>query len=168
MRFFCVIVLLFSLGACSARPVQVRCEPLTDFTCTAECTQEDAAFTFTLTVSADGTFRLYTEQPSNLSGVGFIFEENRITTDANGITDTFRISAFTEQSPVRLLFESLQAFLFTGTEVLTAVGDGTYTAQRSIGTATAIACITQDGQLQSLQIPETNTTFTFHSYNQTE
>ena len=74
MRIFAVFLIFVSLCACSAnRPEQIRCEPATSFSCTVECTQNETAFTFDLTVAPDGNFSLYVQQPTLLQGVGFLY-----------------------------------------------------------------------------------------------
>jgi len=162
LRIIAVLLLLASLCACSAiRPAQIKCEPVTSFSCTVECVQEETAFTFDLTVSPDGSFALYVQQPTLLQGVGFLYTDGNYTVDANGLTDTFLESTFTEKSPVRLLFCALREFLFTGTEMLVAQSDGTFMSQKTIDNMSVCAVLTKDGTLQSIHCPATDTTFSF-------
>ncbi|MBR3955396.1 MAG: hypothetical protein IKJ63_07995 [Clostridia bacterium] len=151
-----------SLCACSAnRPAQIRCEPATSFSCTVECTQNETAFTFDLTVAPDGNFSLYVQQPTLLQGVGFLYNNGNYTVDANGMADTFPERAFTAKSPVRLLFCALREFLFTGTETLVTRSDGTFVSQKTIDNTPVSAVLTKDGTLTQIQCPATNTIFLF-------
>ena len=94
--------------------------------------QNETQFTFDLTVTPDGSFSLYVQEPALLQGVGFLYSDGSYTVDANGMADTFLENAFTEKSPVRLLFNALREFLFTGTETLIARTDGTFMSQRTV------------------------------------
>ena len=162
MRIIAVLLLIVSLCACAPlSPAQIRCEPATDFSCTAYCEQEEMQFTFDLTVSPDGSFSLYVQEPALMQGVGFLLQDGNYTVDANGLQDTFTQNAFTEKSPVRLLFSALREFLFTGTEALTEQPDGTFTAQRTIDGLPVSAVLTSDGILQSLHCTATDTDFSF-------
>ncbi len=162
MRIIAVFLLLVSLCACSVNhPAQIRCEPVTSFSCTTQCVQGETQFTFDLTVSPDGSFSLYVQEPAYLQGVGFLYTDGSYTVDANGMTDTFSESAFTGKSPVRLLFNALREFLFTGTEILVAQPDGTFAAQRTINDMSVSAVLTEDGRLTGIHCPETDTVFSF-------
>ncbi len=162
MRIIAVFLLLVSLCACSAnRPAQIRCEPVTSFSCTALCVQNETQFTFDLTVTPDGSFSLYVQEPALLQGVGFLYSDGSYTVDANGMADTFLENAFTEKSPVRLLFNALREFLFTGTETLIARTDGTFMSQRTVNNMSVSAVLTEDGRLTDIHCPETDTSFSF-------
>lgn len=168
MRIIAVLLLIVSLCACAPLPsAQIRCEPSTDFSCTASCVQAEAQYTFDLTVSPDGSFSLYMQEPAFMHGVGFLYADGNYTVDANGLQDTFTQNTFTEKSPVRLLFSALREFLFTGTEALTAQPDGTFTAQRTIDGLPVSAVLTSDGILKSLYCSATDTVFSF-SYKDEE
>ena len=162
MRLFTVLLLLVSLCACTTtRSAQIKCEPITSFSCIAECVQGETEFVFDLTVAPDGNFSLHVQQPALMQGVGFLYADGNYTVDANGLQDTFLESAFTAKSPVRLLFCALREFLFTGTETLVANPDGTFVSQKTINNMPVSAVLTQDGTLQSMQCSATDTAFTF-------
>ncbi len=162
MRIIAVFFLIVSLCACSAiRPTQIKCEPVTDFQCTVTCEQNEDTFVFDLTSRADGSFSASVLQPENLKGVCFISNENGYTVDANGITDTFRKENFTQSSPVRMLFEAMQSFLFTGAETLTDKGDGRYTASAMVNSLLAYAEFSADGRLLAIRFPDQKTVFHF-------
>lgn len=141
--------------------MQIKCEPVTDFQCTVICEQTETTCSFDLTSRPDGSFSACVLQPENLTGVCFSYDENGYTLDANGITDTFGKESFSKNSPVRMLFEALQVFLFTGTETLTDKGDNTYTASNMIGEQLVYGLFTEDGRILKISYPDCKTEFTF-------
>lgn len=163
------MLLLLSLGACTVhvRPSQIKCEPLTEFTCNVDCTQDETAFSFTLTSSANGDFTLLVTQPERLSGVSFLFTGGSYTVDANGMAVPFSADAFAAHSPVAMLFAGLQSFLFTGTETLVCTAEKTYESRQMIGEQLGIAVFSEDGKLLQLKFPDENTVYNF-SYSENQ
>lgn len=163
MRIAVLLLLLCGLCSCSfdQRPAQIRCEPITHFSCRTDCTQADETFAFA-TECENGEIRISVLQPEDLQGVCFISDsQNSIAVDANGLTDVFALASFTEHSPIRLLMQGIRAFLYTGTETLTACADGTFSAQKQVDGQIASAVFSENGQLLRLHFPNSETEFTF-------
>ncbi len=163
MRIAAVLLLLFGLCSCSfdQRPAQIRCEPVTQMSCVADCTQGENTFSFSVRTQ-ERSIEIGVLQPENLHGVSFASDSpDSITTDANGLTDVFHVDAFAQSSPIRLLTQGIRTFLFSGTETLTSMADGTFTSQQLIGNVTAIGVFSQNGQLLQLQYPTLETVFVF-------
>lgn len=169
MRLAIILSLLISLCACSlAQPQQIRCEPVRDFSCTVSCESDETVYTFALQVCPDNTLRAEVCTPQELAGVVFSTDGTDYTVNANGLEQHFNESAFSAKSPVRLLFESIRAFLFTGTETLTALEEDTFSARQNIGTTDVIAVFTRDGIIKSVYCPTYERTFTFSEFQVNE
>lgn len=167
MRIIAILLLIVSLCACAdLRPTQIKCDPVTDFQCTVTCEQNENTYVFDLISRADGSFSASVLQPENLTGVCFSYDENGYTIDANGIADILSKENFARTSPVRMLFEALQSFLFTGTETLTDKGSGEYSASDMIGSQLAYAVFEQDGKILAVTYPDCATAFSFFYENE--
>ncbi len=165
MRIALLFVLLLSLCSCTnARPHSVKCEPMTEFVCTAECKTKDGNYEFSLTVHPDGQMQAAVTKPDSLQGVVFDSDGIEYKMDANGLQDTLPSSLLPPHSPVRLLFDSLQSFLFTGSETLTATAEDTFSTQKNIGNLAVQAFFNKDGLIQSIHCPLFATDYYF-TYN---
>lgn len=90
-------------------------------------------------------------QPDNLEGTVFYYNENGYTADANGLKNTFTDADLPPNAPIRLLFDGLYTFLFTGAETLTAIDDNTFSSQQTVNGIAMAATFTKEGQITRMQ-----------------
>lgn len=153
MRIFLLLAVLFSFCSCAHTPFQVRCEPIRSFSCTASCKYGEDVFVFALTSAGDGSCSAAVLQPQTLDGVVFYADADGIAADANGLRDALDTKLLPCSAPIRLLFDSLHAFLYTGTETLTAGQDGSFSATQSVNGIACNAVFSEQGQLLQIRCP---------------
>ena len=155
MRIALLLLMLVSLCACSTASIPQKCEPVTEFTCTVQCTQGENAYTFALTSHTDSTFLLEITEPQIMAGVSFVRDAQGLyTVDANGIKDIFTAETFTDQSPVKLLFTALDTLLFTGAKTAEKTQNGNRNVTVSINNQPFNAVFSPDGYLLQFSVAD--------------